>query len=350
MAKDSKIEWTTHTFNPWWGCVKVSDGCKNCYAEAFSKRTGNNVWGVAAERRFFGEKHWNEPLKWNEAAKGAVERPRVFCASMADVFELLPGDHPSADAQGHAQIKLFPLIMQTPHLDWMLLTKRPEHILKMIEFAAVWCFPFTDPDFVAWLVDWVNGKPPHNVWLGTSVEDNRVIKRVHDLIQTPAVAYFLSCEPVLGEVTLPAEFLSLGTQALVIAGGESGANPRPMHPAHPRSLRDQCQAHGVPFHFKQWGEYMPAADKACPILDKYPIMVRLDGSTYPATHNWNALGQDAPMLKVGKKAAGRLLDGRTWDEMPTPLTPAPDTTRAADLENVLGCEGERESGVEVMPI
>jgi protein gp37 len=87
MGKNSRIEWTHHTFNPWWGCTKVSDACKHCYAEAWSKRVGQNLWGIKANRRFFGENHWSQPLKWNAEARHARERFRVFCASMADVFE-----------------------------------------------------------------------------------------------------------------------------------------------------------------------------------------------------------------------------------------------------------------------
>lgn len=121
MGKNSRIEWTDHTFNPWWGCTKVSEACKNCYAEAWSKRVGQQVWGPQAERRFFGERHWLEPLKWNADAAAHGKRLRVFCASMADVFE----DRRSLDPW---RSKLWELIEATPQLDWLLLTKRPEHV------------------------------------------------------------------------------------------------------------------------------------------------------------------------------------------------------------------------------
>ncbi|HEY2512934.1 MAG TPA: DUF5131 family protein, partial [Polyangiaceae bacterium] len=118
MVANSKIQWTDHTFNPWWGCQRVSPGCEHCYAEAFAKRTGHGVWGPTAQRRFFGEAHWKEPLKWNEAAKRSGQRARVFCASMADVFE------DRWELEPH-RARLAGLIRVTPHLDWLLLTKRP---------------------------------------------------------------------------------------------------------------------------------------------------------------------------------------------------------------------------------
>ncbi len=139
MAKNSRIEWTTHTFNPWWGCVKVSPACKHCYAESWAKRVGSNVWGIKAERRFFGDKHWAEPLKWDVLAAASGVRARVFCASMADVFE----DRRDLDVH---RARLWKLIEATPHLDWLLLTKRPEIISRLAPWANQW---------------------PENVWLGT---------------------------------------------------------------------------------------------------------------------------------------------------------------------------------------
>ena len=123
MGENSGIEWTHHTFNPWWGCIKVSDGCKHCYAETLSERFSKNIWGPAAttDRRTFGEKHWNDPLRWNRKAEQEGIRYRVFCGSMCDWAE----DHPVAEQE---RLKLWPLIQQTPRLDWLLLTKRPERI------------------------------------------------------------------------------------------------------------------------------------------------------------------------------------------------------------------------------
>jgi protein gp37 len=171
MGKNSQIEWTHHTFNPWWGCTKVSTACKHCYAEAWSKRVGQKIWGVKAKRRFFNENHWLDPLKWNSQAKDEGVRFRVFCASMADVFE----DRRDLDAW---RDKLWSLIARTPQLDWLLLTKRPEVVNRL----------------VPWKYDW-----PHNVWLGTTVEDQETAEiRLRCIAELPAVIRFISAEPLLG--------------------------------------------------------------------------------------------------------------------------------------------------------
>src|SRR5947208_2303347 len=120
MGRYSSIEWTHHTFNPWWGCQKVSAACDNCYAEIWAKRTGQDLWGSTAERRLFGEKHWSEPIRWHQEASLAGRRERVFCASMADVFER------RADLNEERR-RLWKVIERTPSLDWLLLTKRPQN-------------------------------------------------------------------------------------------------------------------------------------------------------------------------------------------------------------------------------
>lgn len=208
MAEKTGIAWTDHTFNPWWGCVKVSPGCQHCYAETFSSRYGHNVWGPAktTSRRIFGAQHWREPIKWNEAAT-ANGRARVFSGSMCDVFE----DHPTANV---VRPELWELIRRTPALDWQLLTKRPENILDMLPS------------------DWADGY--RNVWLGTSVEDQqRADERIPHLLGIPARVHFLSCEPLIGPVDLSrylmmrAEGASTGIDWIII-GGESGPNFRPM--------------------------------------------------------------------------------------------------------------------------
>lgn len=129
MGIETEIAWTDSTFNPWWGCQRVSPGCERCYAETFAKRVGLQVWGPKQERRFFGEKHWREPLRWNEQAAKAGARRRVFCASMADVFE------ERLDLAA-ARARLFGLIRLTPSLDWLLLTKRPENAARLWAIAA----------------------------------------------------------------------------------------------------------------------------------------------------------------------------------------------------------------------
>ena len=233
MGSTTNISWTDHTFNPWWGCVNVSPGCDNCYAEAFAKRTGHDVWGKTAGRRFFGEKHWNEPRKWSG---------RVFCASMADVFE----PNPVLDDERE---RLWRLIDETPHLTWQLLTKRPEQVLRLA------------PGY--WLDDW-----PPNVWLGTTVEDQeRANLRIPRLLDLPAKVRFLSCEPLLGPVDLLRALDPLGIGGRwnvsdvgwVIAGGESGPRHRPLDLDNARRLLYQCESAGVPFFFKQVGGRTPTA-------------------------------------------------------------------------------------------
>lgn len=318
--KDSKIEWTHHTFNPWRGCTKVSAGCANCYAESLSKRNplSLGIWGPNGTRVVASESMWREPLKWNKQAEAALEqwrtdsygtpfsppypkpeRPRVFCASLADVFEdwqgkivdsnsdvmwekkgaivragqttanLVHGEKPAT--LSNVRDRLFRLIDATPNLDWLLLTKRPENIMKML--PVTWYQGELDPVM----------KIPDNVWLGTSVEDQKTAdERIPHLLKVPAKVRFLSMEPLLGPVRLSRydydrhqairkamnSPLALNRDqaesvvpecgvSWVIVGGESGPNARPMHPEWALSIRDQCQAAGAPFFFKQWGDWKP---------------------------------------------------------------------------------------------
>ncbi len=223
MAATTGIEWTDHTFNPWWGCTKVSAGCTNCYAEALAKRYGHDVWG-ARNRRTFGEAHWREPLKWNALAEGEGRPHRVFCASMADVFD--------EDAPAEEQSRLWRLIDATPWLRWQVLTKRPQRIVTTIP--------------TAWL-----DSPRENVWWGTSVEGTAVLDRVAALVTVPAAVRFLSVEPLLERLPrLPMR----GIHWLIV-GGESGPRSRPMEEAWVREIRDRCLDEGVPFFFKQWGGF-----------------------------------------------------------------------------------------------
>jgi protein gp37 len=222
VSKASPIEWTDHTFNPWWGCTKVSPGCTNCYAEALARRYGHDVWGPSP-RRFFGDAHWAEPVRWDREAGGAGTRARVFCASMADVFE----DHPSLLTD---RIRLWDLVEATPNLDWLLLTKRPENIRPLVR--------------PAWL-----RQPRPNVWYGTTVENADYEQRARILARVPAFVRFLSIEPLIGPVPqLPLEGIHW-----VIVGGESGPRSRPMEPDWVRLVRGLCVSAGVAFFFKQWG-------------------------------------------------------------------------------------------------
>ena len=317
MGENTKIEWTATvlpsgerlpgmTFNSWHGCVKVSQGCKFCYADAQDRRFGPSHWGPGAERKMMSEAYWRQPLRWNRDAAEAGVRRKVFCAFMSDVFERLPADHPSAGAVEAARERLWNLIYVTTHLDWLLLTKRPENVRVMVP--------------PSW---WGQGFPP-NVWVGTSVEDQQSADtRIPHLLRVPARVRFLSCEPLLGPVDLcrvnaegyrwntltgerrgiiTRDIVTTGAVDWVIVGGESGHGTRPMHPDWARGLRDQCTALGVSFFFKQWGAWLPlaSADEASH-YPKAPLHEFEDGL-------W--------AVDAGKHAAGRRLDGRTWDEMP----------------------------------
>lgn len=295
MAENSKIQWTTSTFNPWEGCSKVSLGCTNCYAEARADRFKTVQWGPNGTRRVASEAMWRQPVKWNELAACScgdgfrgnhspycpqAHRPRVFCASLADVFEDWQG--PMTTAAGHSLAKcracstvghttggfpgkckcgggnleiatmsdirarLFKLIDATPNLDWLLLTKRPENFKAMLPWP---------------------GWPRENVWLGVSVEDQqRADERIPLLLQTPAAVRFLSVEPLLGRVDLcksfgiwwnstTNEWMRDGKPGIhwVICGGESGRGARRFELDWARSIQNQCDAANIPFFFKQAG-------------------------------------------------------------------------------------------------
>lgn len=410
MAENSKIEWCDHTFNPWIGCTKVSPGCANCYAETldrnrYSKTLGGGTkdtpmshWGYGAPRHRTST--WGDPVKWNRDAYsfsqcpecgwrgdrnalagtkttgnvfhcpecdklGVLQckgRPRVFCASLSDWLDDEVPDEWLAD--------LLKLIHDTPNLDWQLLTKRPENwesrieaALRCIEAQIDWDKPAPQPmePLRNWLADWfVLRKPPANIWIGTTVEDQkRADERIPHLLQIPAKVRFLSCEPLLGSVSLrfecddpyddnPAGRIfrnaldpGFGIKPIhwVIAGGESGPKARPMHPDWARSLRDQCEAAGVPFLFKQWGEwtqrcllkidgkpYGGSTDfaKLDPMCTRWPHSLRMcscggdtrtDSGPLPMCRCGDA--NDLYVQKVGKKAAGRLLDGQEHNGFPT---------------------------------
>jgi protein gp37 len=269
MAENSKIEWTTHTFNPWRGCTKVSAGCANCYADTLSKRNPKTlgVWGPNGSRVVAAESAWREPLKWNRLAKAAGERHRVFCASLADVFEDWRGpiknaagdplfrntlrDEPWNDGNNDkpgayssltmsdVRMRLFETINATPNLDWLLLTKRPENHPHML------------PD------RWLDIKWPDNVWVGVSVEDQAAADaRIPHLMRAPAPVRFLSVEPLLGPIDLAWHLRPAGTETApnwVIIGGESGHGARPCNVKWVRSLVEQCKAANVACFVKQLG-------------------------------------------------------------------------------------------------
>jgi protein gp37 len=221
MGFESKIEWTHHTFNIVWGCTNVSEGCRHCYAHTLSNRYGYDVWGKNKGRRRLSDKYWQQPFEWNRLAKAEGRRKRVFCSSMADVFE----DHADNNQE---RPRLWSIIRQTRMLDWLLLTKRPENVSAML--------PENWGDY-------------DNVWLGTSVEDERVLHRIHTLVGVPAIVHFLSLEPLIG----PLPNLPLADVEWAIVGGESGPGARNMEENWVLEIQDQCDAAGVPFFFKQWG-------------------------------------------------------------------------------------------------
>ena len=255
MAENSKIQWTHHTFNPWRGCTKVSEGCKHCYAETMSKRNLKVLgqWGPNGTRVVASESMWREPMKWDAAAKAAGERHRVFCASLADVFEgrdTMPES--SWEAVEAARVRLWDVIYKTKNLDWLLLTKRPENIAGIIGGESGAGLAFMEENM-------------RNVWIGTSVENQQAVEeRIPPLLKIPAAVRFLSMEPLLGPVEFSyvgkrADCLSqLGRRALggihwVIVGGESGHGVRPCRVEWIRSVRNQCEAAGVACFIKQLG-------------------------------------------------------------------------------------------------
>lgn len=279
MAKDSAIEWTHHTFNPWWGCTKVSPGCKHCYAETWARRLGASLWGARAPRREPSDAYWRQPLAWNAALRDG-RRERVFCASMADVFE----DRRDLDSKRE---RLWRLIEQTPRLDWLLLTKRPDKVRELAPYGERW---------------------PGNVWLGATAENQKWLnKRMLELAEVRAKVLFLSCEPLLGPLDFSVWLEGARRRKVrmvdwVIAGGESGAHARPMNPEWVRSIRDQCVRAGVKFHFKQYGNWRPIS----------PHQV----NGYKSKTIFLSNGERIVVANMGKKKAGRTLDGRTWDEFP----------------------------------
>lgn len=279
MSENTKIEWATHTFNPWEGCQKVGPGCDHCYAETRNARFGGGQainWGPGAPRRRTSEANWDLPRRWNAnhatffAQHG--HRQRVFCASLADVFDNAVDPSWRAD--------LFKLIQATPALDWLLLTKRIGNVRAMLPEAIT------------------GGELPVNVWLGATIcNREEMLRDGPKLKAVSAQVHFWSGEPLLGDLAaVPRELMP----DWVIVGGESGPGARPMSPDWARGLRDQCSTAGVPFLFKQWGEWLPMLGQ----VEGVPVREK---TTTP--DGW-------VMGYAGKKAAGRLLDGRTWNGVP----------------------------------
>lgn len=292
------IAYTHFTWSPWWGCTPVSAGCANCYAAEQSNRFSGPEYAKGAPRR--ATKNWNLPRKWNRQADDN-DRPRVFPSMM----DWLDEEINPTWFRG-----FLALLASTPRLNWLLLTKRPELFRhRLIQTAKG--LPMADA--------WLAGNPPENVWIGATVEHELTAWRIPALLEIPARLHWLSVEPMLGHI----EFCGAKLEYLapfkdtdpmmrrtpridwVICGGESGDKARPMHPAWAESLRDECTAAGTPFFFKQWGEFIPISNVGERGLESYPRHVFDDGQ-----------GMGTEVIRVGKKAAGCLLDGREWKEIP----------------------------------
>ena len=229
MAETTEISWTDSTFNPWTGCAKVSPGCDLCYAEAWANRYGSVQWGPHGVRKRTSASNWRKPVQWQKRAAAFQHehgrRQRVFCASLADVF----------DNQVPVEWRhdLFALIRRCPDLDWQLLTKRPQNIAR-----------FLPPD-------WSDGYP--NVWLGVTAESQAYYdQRWPILAKTPAARRFISFEPAIGPLRIAS---GASVPDWVICGGESGSGARVMLPQWARDIRDDCQRLGVALFLKQFGTY-----------------------------------------------------------------------------------------------
>lgn len=409
MSDTTNIEWADSTFNPWMGCTKVSPACDHCYAERDTARFGRVEWGAGKPRVRTSEANWRKPLQWNDNARyftqctqcghrgicerdgfcekcaGDVEpaRRRVFCASLADVFD--------NEAPAEWLADLLDLIRRSPNLDWLLLTKRIGNWRARLTVAHQHVVTHMGGGTAAqsdsplwplgmWIQDWLAGKAPANVWIGaTACNQAEADRDIPKLLATPAAVRFLSIEPMLGSIDLsrwiaptvccgwcgehysPSESIPdpeghpmgadkcarcgqenvmgtwWGEAAIneasrpdgmeldewdhgyklhwVICGGESGPQARPMHPDWVRSLRDQCAEAGVAFLFKQWGEWAPA--ERTPEREALITMPGQCGNLWAWTSGTANGWRDGPISeRVGKKAAGRMLDGKTHSGFP----------------------------------
>lgn len=220
----SNIEWCDNTFNAWEGCVKVSPGCDNCYAESLSYRWGKDCWGKDKPRIMRSEKYWKAPEKWNARAEASGVKEKVFCSSMADVFENRPD-------LVKPRKRLFDLIDRTPNLIWQVLTKRPKNIPV--------------------LSDWKKNCPD-NVWIGTSAEDQtHWYQRVPILFDINAHVRFVSVEPMLGPITIQPVIPPYVPNWVIVGGESAKGKHRPFDVEWARSLRDECKQACIPFFMKQ---------------------------------------------------------------------------------------------------
>ncbi|WP_407971406.1 phage Gp37/Gp68 family protein [Burkholderia pyrrocinia] len=367
MSENSKIEWTDHTFNGWEGCQKVGPGCDHCYAETRNARFAGGTavnWGPGAQRRRTSAANWRKPLAWNAQpfvecvacrwrgarrnsvrrgpndllwemcpSCGAVDftpaRARVFCSSLSDWLD--------NQVDVAWLVDLLDLWRKTPNLDKLALTKRIGNWRTRLEAARDHAFNHRRDELHEWISAWLDGQPPADVWLGATIVNQAEADRdIPKLLDVPARVRFLSMEPLLGPVDLTSipwgghrvsvlQGWSSPEHGLhwVIVGGESGHGARPMHPDWARSLRDQCAAAGVAFHFKQHGEWAPGSGDFGAGQFETAAVAR-DGRVAPGGHRvedypLGAASADgwAMVHRAGKRAAGRLLDDRMHDEFPS---------------------------------
>ncbi|WP_025989146.1 DUF5131 family protein [Mycobacteroides abscessus] len=329
MGDKSRIEWTDATWSPVTGCTRVSDGCLNCYIErstpiriAGRRFDGEGIGSSLAVQLHPNRLDW--PLRKRDGKK-------IFVCSQADLFH--------DDVPDEYIARVFAVMALAPQHTFQVLTKRHGRMRSLLssdDFRSE-----VTQTFVGWAVEDLSLKTGHlesatgdwwplpNVWLGVSAEDQqRADLRIPALLDTPAAVRFVSAEPLLGPIDLHGDPIGkdsvfwIGHLDWVIVGGESSSGARPMHPDWARSLRDQCLAAGVPFLFKQWGEWRWTRE-----ADDYEYE-RAHGDLYPNA-KWETVSPDgviaadniphpgyATMQRVGKKRAGRELDGRTWDQYP----------------------------------
>ena len=292
---DTKIDWTDKAWNPITGCTPISEGCANCYAKRMANRLRGRC-GYPEDEPFrvtLHEDKLEEPSTWKKSR-------RVFVCSMGDLFH--------KDVLFLDLLEVWKAIDAHPQHTFMLLTKRPQSAKEF--FDILYRNHFRDPKNTGI-------HPPKNLWLGVTAENQaRADERIPILLQIPAAVRFVSVEPMLGPVDLRRAFGTEGARQTyieqldwVICGGETGHGARPMHPDWARSLRDQCQAAGVPFFFKQWGEWAPWGDSSCKYL--------MDFNCDQADRKFKStVISPCVFYRVGKKAAGRELDGQVWEQYP----------------------------------
>lgn len=288
MSDGTGIEWTEATWNPTTGCDRVSAGCDNCYALTLSRRLramGNPKYQNDGDPKTSGPGFALTPHMDQLSLPHRWKSPRViFVNSMSDLF------HPEVKTEFIEDV--FQVMVDTPRHTYQLLTKRSKRLAELAK-----------------QLPW-----PDNVWMGVSVENDRYCFRVGHLQSVPAAVQFVSAEPLLG----PLDSIDLDSIDWLIAGGESGHHARPMHPRWVLELRDKCVGAEVPFFFKQWGAWKPSDDLGA-------VSVAVDGVVLPDDHVAADLlaavpGSPVSMRRVGKKSAGRVLEGETWDQMPRSAT------------------------------